>query len=321
MSTATSLRARGAALLLLALLLSGALPAAAQRLQGRVTRGGEAVGNVAVELHRVTRDSAGVVSRTQAGPDGSFAFTLPPADPTGFTVLIATAEYLGVRYFGNPIHSSETLSGYTVQVFDTLTATPANAPLRVVRRDVIVLPEKDGGAEVNEVLQILNPTGKTLVAPQGMPLWAFGIPAGAGAFEAGEGKIGPESVQRMGDRVFLTGSFVPGAQELFIRYRLARGARRTALPVAPATDTMNLFVRQSADEAKVAGLAPPALVEVEGEKFLRYSGAGIGGRKEVVLEWKRASAPPVDPRLAAVGVTGILLAVGAGMAVRRGRKA
>lgn len=320
MSTAIVRRLRGAALLL-ALLLSTPLPTVAQRFEGRVEKGGAGVAGVPVELHRVTRDSAGVVSRTRADADGSFAFTLPPADPTGFTVLITTAEYQGIRYFGAPIHSSEPLAGYALEVFDTLSATPATAGLLVARRDVIVLPEKDGGAEVNEVLQILNPDRRTLVAPEGMPLWEFGIPEGVGAFEAGEGKIGPESVRRMGSRVFLTGSFVPGTHELFIRYRVPREARRTALPVAPGTDTLNLFVRQSAAEATVAGLEAPALVEVEGEKFLRYSAAGVRGRREVVLEWRRTAAPPVDPRLAAVGVAGILLAVGAGLAARRGRRA
>jgi hypothetical protein len=302
-------------------LLLWATPAAAQRLQGRVVREGEGVRGAAVELHRVTRDSAGVVSRTVAGPDGSFGFALPPADPSGFTVLIATAEFQGVRYFGNPIHSSETLAGYAVEVFDTAVATPTTAGLRVVRRDVIIVPEADGSAEVNEILQIQNPTRKTLVPPQGMPLWEFRIPPGVGAFEAGEGKIGPEMVQRMGRRVFLTGSVIPGTHELYVRYRLPREARRTAFPVSAQTDTMNLFVRQPSPEVKVAGLASPSLVGAEQEKFLRYGSAAMGGTKEVVLEWKHTAAPPVDPRWAALGVTGVLLAVGAGVAARRGRGA
>ena len=308
---------RASLLLPVLLLLAGALPAAAQTLEGRVERGGEGVPGVPVELHRVTRDSAGAVASATTGPGGAFTLPLPPTDTAGFTVLFATAEHLGVRYFGTPLHSSDALSGYTVQVFDTVSASTAPGAVRVLRRDVIVLPEPDGSAEVNEILQLRNAAERTLVAGSGGSAWAFRLPEGAGAFEAGEGQISPETVRQMGDRVLLTAPLPPGTHELFVRYRLGREARRTALPLSPGTDSLNLFVRQPSAELRVAGLSAPTVVQADRERFLRFSGAGLGERRELVLEWERAAAPPVDPRAAAVGVTGLLLLAGAGVAARR----
>lgn len=300
-----------------ALLLAGALPAAAQRLEGRVQKGGEGVPGVTVELHRVTRGESGVAARGTTGPGGAFTFTLPPADSSGFTVLFATAEFQGVRYFGGPLHSSDALSGYTVEVFDTLSATAAPGAVRVVRRDVILLPEEDGSAEVNEIVQLRNTARNTLVAgPQGYT-WAFRIPEGVGAFEVGEGQIPAESVQQMGERVLLTGSLPPGEHELFVRYRLGRGTRRTVLPVTQGTDSLNLFVRQPSAALTVEGLRPPTVVQADRETFLRFSGDGLEGTPQVVMAWDRAAPPPVDPRTAAVVVTGVLLAAGAGLAARR----
>ena len=94
------------------LLVGGAAPALAQgTLQGRVEKDSAGVADVAVMLHRVTRDSAGAVSASRSGPGGAFSFTLPPADTAGFTVFFATAEYQGVRYFGPPLHSGDSRSG------------------------------------------------------------------------------------------------------------------------------------------------------------------------------------------------------------------
>lgn len=306
-------------LLVLAVLLAFA-PAHAQTLQGRVVKGGRGLPGIPVELHRVTSDTAGRLSAGVTGAGGEFSFPLPPAGGPGFVVLFATADFQGVRYFGGPLHSSEATAGYTVEVFDTLHATTATAGVRVARRDVILLPEEDGSAEVNEIVQLHNPRGRTVVAAPGESLWTLRLPKGVGAFEVGEGRIAPEAVRRVGERIFLTGSLVPGTHELFLRYRLPRGAARTALPLAPGTDTVNLFVRQPSAEVRVAGLPAPAVVRADRESFLRFTGAGLGGKPELVMEWERGTPPPVDPRAAAAGVTGLLLVAGAVLAARRGAR-
>jgi hypothetical protein len=302
---------------LLLLLLALAAPLAAQQLRGRVLRAGAGVEGVAVTLHRVTRDSAGAVATATSAPDGSFAFTLPRADTTGFNVFFATAEFAGVRYFGPPLHRDDPAAGYAVQVFDTVSAGAARAGVRVARRDVVFLPEEDGSAEVNELLRLRNPGDRTLVVGSEVATWEFRLPEGVLAFEVGEGEIAPGMVQRRGSRVLVTASLAPGDHELFVRYRLGRGATRTVLPLARGTDSVSLFIRQPSAAATVAGLEAPTRVESNGESFLRFGGAGLGERGALEVRWERAAPPPVDPRVAALVATGLVLTVGAGFAVRR----
>ncbi|HEX2095040.1 MAG TPA: hypothetical protein VHG28_21755 [Longimicrobiaceae bacterium] len=294
-----------------------ATPATAQALHGRVMQGDTGVGGVPVTLHRVTRDSAGAVATVAAAPDGSFAFTLPRSDTAGFNVFFATAEFRGVRYFGPPLHRDDPVTGYTVAVFDTASAESARAAVQVARRDVVLLPEEDGSAEVNELVRLRNPGDRTLVVGSGVSTWEFRLPEGVAAFEVGEGEIAPSMVQRRGNRVLVTASLTPGDHELFVRYRLGRGAVRTVFPLAAGTDSMSLFIRQPSAQATVAALQGPGPVEADGERFLRYDGGGLGSREAVVVQWKRAALPPVDPRVAALLVTGLVLTAGAGLAARR----
>ncbi|HEV2147797.1 MAG TPA: hypothetical protein VGR37_10375 [Longimicrobiaceae bacterium] len=310
---------RAAVLLFFAAL--AAAPAHPQRLAGRVLLGEEGVGGVPVTLHRVTRDSSGAVGTARSAPDGSFTLDLPPADTSaGFNVFFATAEFRGVRYFGPPLHSGDAGTPYAVQVFDTASASRMPGAVKVVRRDVIVLPEGDGGAEVNEIVRLRNTGDRALVLGSGASTWELRLPARVAAFEVGEGQIAPDAVVRMGDRVLVTATLPPGEQDLFFRYRLPRGTERVELPVAARTDTMNLFLRTSEARSGVSGLAAGAEVEVDGERFLRYTGAGLDAKTAVVMEWDHPDAPPVDPRLAAVAVTGVVLTAGAGLAFRRGRR-
>lgn len=305
---------------LLVLLLAGAASRAPaqQPLRGRVVLAGAPVGGVPVTIHRVTPDSSGPVATGSTAPDGSFTVSVPPADTSkGFSVFFATAEFRGVRYFGPPLHPGDAGTGYAVEVFDTASASRSPGAVQVARRDVIVLPEEDGSAEVNEIVRIRNSAKTALVVGSGASTWEFRLPRGVVAFEVGDGQIAPDAVVRRGDRVLVTATLPPGEQELFVRYRLARGTTRTELPVTAATDSLSLFVRQPAPNTEVAGLAAPVAVQAEGDSFLRYNGAGLDPRSAVVMEWDNPGAPPVDPRFAAVGVAALVLAAGAGLAFRR----
>jgi hypothetical protein len=320
--TLRTLRGALRAALFLSVTALAAAPVHAQRLAGRVQLGEQGVGEVPVTLHRVTRDSSGAVTSVRSAADGSFTLDLPATDPeAGFNVLFATAEFRGVRYFGPPLHSGEPGTDYVVQVFDTASAARMPGAVKVSRRDVIVLPEPDGSAEVNEIVRLRNTADRAIVLGSGASTWELRLPDGVAAFEVGEGQIAPDAVVRKGDRVLVTATLPPGEQDLFFRYRVGRGAERVQIPLEAATDTMNLFMRQSEARTRVSGLAAGAEVESEGERFLRYTGAGLAADAAVVMEWDHPGAPPVDPRLAALAVTGVVLAAGAGLAFRRRRTA
>jgi hypothetical protein len=289
----------------------------ADRLAGVVSKQGQPVGGVEVTLHRVTRDSAGVVATGVAGTDGSFAFRLPPVDTSGFTVFFATAEFHGVRYFGPPVHSREPTGRYAIQLFDTISADTSRSPIRLAQRDLVLIPEMQGGWEVNEVLRIQNPEQVTLVSRSGMPTWTMRIPEGVTAFEVGEGQFSAEEAQRMGDRVLITAPLPPGVRELYIRYRISEDHPVFTLPVLHRTAAFNVFIRQPSPDIDVRGLSPAESVTEGSETFLRFSGADLAAGTRVSVGWKGARTAPVDPIHASVATVLLVLGAGAWAGARR----
>jgi hypothetical protein len=286
---------------------------------GRVVKGADGVPGVPVTIHRVTQDSSGVVAQLRSDPSGTFRFTLPPVDTTaGFAVFFATADYQAVRYFGAPLHRDEPRTDYRVVVYDTTSEAAAAQSIRTVRRDLVMLPTSDGGWEVNEVVRLRNTGDRTLVSASGMPTWGFHIPAAATDFEAGEGEAQGGEVSRMGDRVLVLASLVPGDRELFVRYRLPGDAERE-LSVAGPADTLNVFVRQPAAPLTVQGATRTQEVEAQGERFMQYGALGLAEGASLRVSWS-GTGPPVDPIVAAVALTLLLLA-GGSWAALRGRRA
>lgn len=311
-------RARGAAAGLLALagLLAPAATAAQTdpgALAGRVVLDGNGLPGADLALHRVTPDSSGVLATAVSGPRGTFSFPVPQPDTAGFTVYFVTADHLGVRYFGAPVHPGDDPAGeYLVQVRDTTTS--AGADLRVARRDLVLIPHADGGWEVNEVVRLRNAGTRTIVSRGGMPTWEMGIPEGVDDFEAGAGDLPVEQVQRMGDRVLLIAPLLPGDREIFLRYRIPP-AREARLGAGAAMDSVNLFVRQPSPHVTVSGMRPVEIVSAEGQRFLQLSASGVAADAPLLMEWER-TAPLVDPVWAGVGAAVLVVLIGAGAAFR-----
>jgi hypothetical protein len=315
-------------LLLLALaagILSVPAPAAAQgTLAGRVVRAGAGVPGAAVELHRVSSDTSGLLATGTAGPDGRFSFPLPRVDSAGFTVFFATAMVDGVRYFGPALHPGEPGTSYEVAVYDTTSARPALDALRVGRRDVIVVAGQQGGWEVAEVVRVENPTGRTVVGPGGAPVFGLAVPPGAMDFQTEEpgvsesaGAEKPRDLVLMGSRVLATVPLTPGGRDFFFRYRLPSKTGTLSLPLSQRTDTLAVYVRQPAPGVEVKGLSAGEPFEAEGEQFLRYTGTALAPGATVSLRSPKHGGAPVDPRLAAGIVTALVLAAGAWLALRR----
>lgn len=323
-----SLRFHGLILLISALLLLGAASALAAQsaaegpdedvISGRVLQDGREVAGIDVTLHRVTRDSAGSVATRTTAADGGFSFRPPPSDSTGFTVLFATAEYQGVRYFGPPIHPGDSPEGYAVEVFDTVFVSAPSDRVRLMSRAMILLPGTDGGWEVDEIVRIENPEEVTFISPPGMPTWELRIPDGVTAFQVGEGQFSADEVRRMGNRVLVTAPLTPGAREMLIRYRLPGDEAGFAVPIARATGSLDLFIRQPSPAVNVSGLAPADTITEQGERFLRFTGTELRPGAEVKVGWQGGGSPPVDPVHASVVLILLLLGSGAWFAVRGG---
>lgn len=289
-------------------------PVALGSLGGTVVREGEGVAGVAVTLHRVTSSQSGPVEAQITDPSGAFRFILPAPDTAGFTVFFVTADFLSVRYFGDPVHRDRRVEDYRVEVFDTASFLPG--ALRTARRDIVLLPETEGGWQVNEIVRVRNSARRTLVARPDRPSWQFRLPEGATDFQAGEGEEPDEQVELRGDWVFLRMALTPGDRELFVRYRIPASQRASRLVLADATDTLNLFVRQPAPELRVEGMTTTKVITAESERFVQYGAADLPEQTTIRLEWTAPDAPPVDPVIAAVAVAAAVLGVGTWAAAR-----
>jgi hypothetical protein len=322
------LRGAGAALAVLALLLvATARPAAAQQLlSGRVVRAADSagVGGARVVLHRVTRTASGPVDSTVAAPDGSFRMSVPPAQPDpsgqGFTVFFATAEVEGVRYFGRPLHAGDARTDYRIVAYDTTSSAAYADSVRVSRRDVAMIPEEQGGWEVGEIVRLSNLSHRTIVPAAG-PILSLGLPEGATTFEVGEGEFGKQEVLNVRGRMYVTAPLPPGSRELFVRYRIFKGHSRADFSTTLATDTLNVFLREPVKDAKVTGLSGPRPFMADSNRYAQFIGFHLPKGAPVVLTWKNPLASPIDPKLAALVLTGAILLAGVLLALRRGRRA
>jgi hypothetical protein len=302
--------------------------AAAQRaLAGTVVRDGAPVPGVRVQLHRVTRVSRGQIDSTVSAPDGAFSFRMPPIDSAaGFTVFFATAIKDGVRYFGPAIHPEDRPGGYRIVVYDTTSAESLADSVRVSRRDLFVIPDMDGSMQVAEIVRVRNGGHRTLVA-EARPQVYVDLPPGADAFEAGEGdradsaKSANAGLIRMGDHAWITDPLVPGDRDFFFRYRMPARVKRLPIGSSRPADSLFVYVRQPAPDVKASGLGAGIPYVAEGDSFMRYAATALRPGANVGLDWRGPAPPPVDPRWAALGIAGVILAAGAVLAVRRGRTA
>ena len=307
----------------LAALLFSSAAAAQTTLAGRVVKAGRGVPGAPVELHRVARDTSGLLATAVTGADGGFTFAVPPADTAGFTVVFAAAMVDGVRYFGPALHPGEPGAGYEVVAYDTTSARAAADSLRVSRRDVILVAGQRGGWEVAEVVRVENPLDRAVVGAEGKPVFGVAVPRGATDFQTDDPLLAqsvserPRDLVLMGGRVMATVPLTPGGRDFFFRYRLPPGTGTLALPLSQRTDTLAVYVRQPAPGVKVQGLGAGEPFQAEGEQFLRYTATALAPGARVAVRWRAHGGSPVDPRLAAGAATALVLAAGAWFAFRR----
>lgn len=302
-----------------AVALFAALPASAQTpaprtLSGTVVLSDSAIAGVPVTLHRVTPDQSGPVGTATTASDGGFSFVLPPVDSTAFEVFFATAEYLSVRYFGSPVHGGAAPPDYRVAVYDTASALPG--AVRVARRDIVLIPEPQGGWEANEIIRLHNPTPDALVFNGDVPAWEMRLPQGVEQFQAGEGDFSAAQIARVGDRVMLVAPLLPGDSSYFFRYRVPVSLGEYALPIGSATDTVNIFVGQPSPAVEVSGLQTTNVVEVQGQRFVQYGATGVAEGDRVSFSWDAPTTPPLPPAVAGTVAAVAVLLAGSWFALR-----
>ncbi len=286
-------------------------------LTGTVLFDGAPAPDLPVELHHITNIGAGMSSEGATDEAGRFRFTLEPDTTATTNVFFVTAEKSGIRYFGSPVHAGLALpEDYRFEVFDTASSAPL--PVKVPVRDVFLAALPDGAWEVNDWIRISNENRVSLVAPTGVPTFEIRIPASATDFEVGEGSILPNEISRMDDRVMMVSPVTPGTRDLLVRYRLPPRPTRATFPIGQPTDTMNLYVLQPSHLSEVIGLPRLNSIPFEGDEYLRYSGSDLAPDSRVDLAWSGALSAPINPIVAAVTASILLLLAGAFFAFRAG---
>jgi hypothetical protein len=282
-------------------------------LAGKVVKEGAPVAGARVSLHQVTAKTSGMVGQATTDAGGSFSFRLPPPDTSGFNVFFVTVDHESVRYFGAPIHRGDAPAGYTVEVFDTASNVPG--AVRISHRGVILLPETDGTWSVNELVRVVNTSRKTVVSAGGSPTFQFPVPQGATDFDATEGDVAAPELHLIGERAVFVGSLVPGARELFVRYRLPAEGRAVELSTIGATDTFDVFIPEGTANVTVTGLTSTHVTAVQNQRFVQYTGTGLPDKHSIRVAFA-TDGPPVSPVTAGLIVATLVLAAGAWLGYR-----
>jgi hypothetical protein len=296
-------------------------PTAAQavnsELTGRVVRGigaadraadREGVDGVEVELHRVTAGGGGVVDSTTSGPDGTFRFRME-ADDEARPLYLAAVRYKGVRYFGPALHSG--MSGdepYEVVVYDTTMVAAAPTDLRVGVRHVVVTPGPEGGLDVAEVVDVIGPENRTIVAASDtLSLWSTALPDGARNLQVIEGGAPAEVVRFVGGRVELGSMVTPVGVRLSYTYAL--DGDELEVPIEHPTDRVEVVVAGA--EAEVTGASHAETTTRGGRLIHRYEGTSLEPGQTIRIELVE-SGGGVDRWALVWAVIGLALLGGAG---------
>ncbi|MFW6089385.1 MAG: hypothetical protein ACODAB_06505, partial [Gemmatimonadota bacterium] len=298
-------------------------------LSGRVVRGGDRDGrdvldlaaepepgelpgipSMTVELHRVTSDGGAVVDSAVTDDDGSFRFVL--SDDEERPLFLVAARHQGVRYFGPALHAGiEPEEPYEVVVYDTSAVASAPAELRVAVRHVVVTRGPEGDLDVAEVIDVVGPADRTLVAASDtLALWSTALPDEASRVEELEGQMPTGAVEFIEGRARLRSMIPPAGVRLSYTYRVP--GETLELSVEHPTARVELVVAGA--DAEVRGATHAETSTRAGRLVHRYEGASLEPGERLEVRLVAAGAGGTGDRWVwiwlAIG-TGLLAAAGA----------
>lgn len=293
---------------------SSPLAAQGTSVSGILRRGGPAGAPLAgrwVVLHQVTMREGGPVDSVRSDAAGRWRLRIPVVDT--LAVYVASSLYAGLAYFSQPIRvmPGRAVVAEPLVVFDTSSIGP---PLQVQRRLVtIARPKSDGSRDVLELLELVNPSSTTRIAPDSLqPVWAGAIPAEALQLEVQSGDFSADAVVRRGDRVLLFGPVQPsGFHQLSYGYTLAGSVQALALPVDQPTAELDLLLEDTLSRATAPGLRSGGVQPIETRFFARYRADSVPAGAPVRIAFTKS--PLRAERLLPFLVIAIAAALGAGL--------
>jgi hypothetical protein len=301
-----------------------------------LTAGGSSVAGTDVNLLIYKGQDQSDKQTTKAGQDGKFSFQGLETG-TDYTYLLHV-PFQGADYAAEPINfpKDSTTQESDVQVFDPTTddkvvSSPA--------RHYLLEPDQDG-IIVSEILIVTNNSDKTYVGskevqPGLKETVRFFVPDGAQDVQYGGGMMEGRVFPVDGGMVD-TWPVYPGDSQRVLQFRIpAKGdaaSFTTKLPMD--TEKVNVLTPDAGMGVSVTNVPNKSNPEIQGEKYLLFSGDKIAGGTEIQIKVDHiskaaaasgaaggASAPQETQTLPLVagGVIVVLAIVAAALIVRRRR--
>jgi hypothetical protein len=256
-----------------------------------------------VVLHRIGRDVQGPIDSMLTDPRGTFGFRFR-GDTTA--IFLVSAGFAGIEYFSTPIHTDPALPDTALEVL--VSDTSSSTRISVASRHMVVgQPGSDGGRPVLEIVVLENPGPFTRVArDSATPSWRGPLPAGAVAFEPGNGDFSPEALEFHAGQTQLFAPIAPGEKQLVYSYVLPTERTRVALPIADSIADLDVLLQEPS--ARVVGSLVAADTErIQGRLFHRWTGA-VSADARIELRFPGSAGSWLLPGLVSVTAAGFLVA-------------
>jgi len=256
-----------------------------------------------VLLHGVSPTVQGVLDSVRSDAQGRWRFR---AVVDSATVLLVSARHEGIEYFAPPV-ARERLPG--LPPLDVLVADlDATAAVTLASRHLIVGgPAADGTRDVVDLLVVRNASGRTRAMPDtAVPTWQLVLPPHAANMRIGDADFAADMLDLHGDTLFLHAPIPPGDRQLFLQYQIVPASRRFTIPMDQAIDALTLMAEE---EGLMANryLARSGAEELEGRRFVRWSGAVPSAGAELELTLPGRDAAPSWTLPALIGLFALLL--------------
>jgi len=273
-----------------------------------LTAGGSSVAGSDVNLLIYTGQDQSDKQTAKAEPDGKFSFQ---GLETGqdYTYLLHVA-FQGADYAAQPINFAQdsTAESSDVQVFDP---TSDDKVISSPARHYLLEPDPDG-VTVSEILIVTNSGDKTYVGStevqQGFKeTLRFFLPDGAQNVEYGNG-VADSHVFPVDGALVDTWPIYPGNSQRILRYKIpAKGDSVTfSTKVIMTTDKVNVLAPDSGASLSVTNVPNKSNPDIQGEKFLLFSGDKVTAGTEIQITMDNLS------KVTAAAVGGAAPAAGAG---------
>ncbi|MCY3809850.1 MAG: hypothetical protein OXG58_10600 [Gemmatimonadetes bacterium] len=281
-------------------------------LGGQVMIGEVPADTGTVVLHRVSAAFSGSVDSVRVGRDGAFELPIPATTEPG-ELFFAAIHHQGVLYFGPTFNGAPETRPYLIQAYPALRSGPAN-PAELRARSIFATRTDSTGWQIAELFELHNGYGATLVSESGVAAWSHALPADVADVDVGASGMGTVVPVLEAGRIAIVEPLPPGANVFFVRYAIA--ASHFEIPLEVPTGSMEILVREPADDVAVVGLLDADPVEVDGSLYRRFAARDVAPSMVTVRAGSDGAGAEATAWTAVI-VALVLAGMGAALAARQ----